>query len=190
MSYRHLVAFCISLWLTACAPVMEATRPDPVDLSQFAPGMDRMTVVGELGAPAATLPDGPLACDIYQLYTRGPDAVGKGAIAFGEAATDVLTLGLSEVLWTPIEAGTKNAKHTVAACYGPNGKLVSMKESGAVVTNAPTPVAPLPNAATPAPAMQPSAPAAASLSTAPHTPAARSAAVPDPTDCIAAECPH
>ncbi len=81
--------------LAGCAPVMEAERPDPADLSKFTPGEKRIDVVAELGNPAGSAPDGPQSCDIYKLYTSGPGAVGKGFIAAGEAAGDVLTLGLS-----------------------------------------------------------------------------------------------
>jgi hypothetical protein len=108
---------------------MEATRPDPVELSSFVPGEKRINVLAEVGSPIATTPDGGQSCDIYKLYTRGPGSAGKGAIAAGEVVGDVLTLGLSEVLFTPVEAATRNSKHTVLFCYGSDGKLVSARES-------------------------------------------------------------
>src|SRR5438552_3586183 len=105
------------LAITGCSPIMEATRPDPVDLSQLAVGEKKVDVVAALGAPTATLKDETDPCDVYKLYTRGLGGVGRGVAAAGEAATDVLTLGLTEVLWTPIEAGTRNKRHTVLICY-------------------------------------------------------------------------
>jgi hypothetical protein len=108
---------------------MEVMRPDPVDIHRFVPGEKRLHILAELGNPAATIPDGIKSCDIYKLYTHGPDSVGKGVIAAGEAATDVLTVGLSEVLWTPVEAATKNSKHTVLFCYDQDGRLLSADES-------------------------------------------------------------
>jgi hypothetical protein len=114
--------------LCSCAPVMEATRPDPVDLSQFVPGENRLNVIAEVGNPLATEKDGKQSCDVYKLFTHGPEAAGKGAIAAGEAVADVFTLGLTEVVFTPAEAATRNSKHTVIFCYE-NNKLVSVKES-------------------------------------------------------------
>ena len=114
---------------------MEATRPDPVDITQFAPGEKRISVLAEVGNPVATNADGANSCDIYKLYTRGPGSVGKGVIAAGEAVGDVLTLGLSEVLWTPAEAATRNSKHTVLFCYDGNTKLVSVQESDSHLDN-------------------------------------------------------
>lgn len=126
---RRSSALVACVLLSACGPVMEATRPDPVDISQFVPGEKRIKVLSEVGNPVTTSPDGSNSCDIYKLYTRGPGAVGKGVIAAGEAVGDVLTLGLSEVLWTPTEAATRNSKHTVLFCYDPSNKLVSVNES-------------------------------------------------------------
>ena len=128
-------ALAVCALLSACGPVMAATRPDPVDISQFVPGEKRIKVLAEVGSPLASNADGPNACDISELYTRGPGAVGKGAIAAGEAAADVLTLGLAEVLWTPAEAATRNSKHTVLFCYDRDSKLVSVEESESHVDN-------------------------------------------------------
>ncbi len=137
MAHKHicntwgqgLLALWIGLFFCGCSPVMEATRPTPVDTSQFAVGERRVQVVEAIGAPTANVKDGDQSCDVYKLYTRGPGGVGKGVIAAGEAAADVVTLGLAEVLFTPLEAGTRNAKHTVTFCYDKDGKLVSLHDA-------------------------------------------------------------
>jgi hypothetical protein len=85
--------------------------------------------MSELGNPVASTPDGDRSCDIYKLYTHGPNGAGKGVLAAGEAVADVFTLGLTEVLFTPVEAATRNSKHTVVFCYDGGSKLVSVKES-------------------------------------------------------------
>jgi hypothetical protein len=108
---------------------MEATRPDPVDISQVTAGETRTHVYSALGPPTATVKQGAGSCDIYQLYTRGPDGAGKGAIAAGEVVADVFTLGLTEVIFTPLEAGTRNRKHTVTDCYSSDDTLISQTES-------------------------------------------------------------
>lgn len=138
MAHSGFAVLTIALggWtLTGCGPVLEATRPDPVDLSKFVPGEKRTSVLAEVGGPVASSKDGDNSCDIYKLFTRGPDAVGKGAIAAGEVVADVFTLGLSEVVFTPAEAATRNSKHTVLFCYSSEEKLVSVKESDTHVDN-------------------------------------------------------
>lgn len=82
-----------------------------------------------IGAPTAKVKNGNQSCDIYKLYTRGLSNADKGFIAAGEGAADVVTLGLAEVVFTPIEAGTKDVKHTVTICYDKNGKLVSLHDA-------------------------------------------------------------
>jgi len=133
MRHNKLVTFGLVLTLSGfgCSVVMEATRPDPVDTSQIAVGESRMQVIGIVGAPAAQgVKDGNTSCDIYKLYTRGPNDIGKGAIATGEAVADFFTLGLTEIVFTPVEGATRNAKHTVTFCYDQNEKLVTMNDGG------------------------------------------------------------
>ena len=140
----------VAIMLGGCSTVMEAQRPDPVDLHRYAVGQRRIEVLSRLGPPASTLQDGPNSCDVYKLYTNGVSRVGKGAIIFTEAAADFFTLGLAEVVATPGEAATKNKLHTVLACYAPDQTLVSLMDegrtimtlpavAGASVTGAPTP---------------------------------------------------
>ena len=121
--------------LGACSPVMEANRPDPIDLKKFTPGERRFDVLAELGNPVASAPESDTSCDIYKLYTHGPEAAGKGAIAAGEIVADIFTIGLAEVIFTPVEAATRNSKHTVLFCYSQDNKLVSVKESETHVDN-------------------------------------------------------
>jgi hypothetical protein len=130
----RLVAAMLSCAVTSgCSVALEATRPDPVNLSSVPTGTDRLQVVGKLGAPVSTVKNGDQSCDVFSVYTRGPGAGGKAAIAAGEAVADVFTLGLSEVLFTPVEAGTRNEKHNVTACYDGNMKLVSLQDNGVPV---------------------------------------------------------
>jgi hypothetical protein len=148
-------AAALSLALCGCGPVMEANRPDPVDLSQFKPGEKRLEVVKVIGAPPATVPDGGKSCDVYKLYTHGPSSAGRAAAAFGEGVTDVFTLGLAEVIWTPVEAGTKNSLYTVTFCYQ-NEALVSVEEQKS--SSSPEPAAPAAvSASSPMPSPDPTA---------------------------------
>jgi hypothetical protein len=108
---------------------LEATRPTPVDLRQLAVGEERNKVIQTLGAATGTVTNNNDACDVYQLYTRGPDNASKAALATGEAVSDVLTLGLAEVVWTPVEVGTRNQRHTVVICYDGHQQVANIKQS-------------------------------------------------------------
>jgi hypothetical protein len=116
--------------VAACSVYMEATRPTPVDLTQYQEGMMRDSVLEKLGAPDSTaLESDGLSCDFYKLYTHGYGAGGKIPIAIAESAADFFTLGLAEVALTPTEGVTKNEKHPVTVCY--NGqKLARITDQG------------------------------------------------------------
>jgi hypothetical protein len=40
--------------------------------------------------------------------------------------TDVATLGLAEIIWSPVQASTRPRRHTVMFCYDHNERLLSM----------------------------------------------------------------
>jgi hypothetical protein len=118
--------FVVAYWLLG---ILEATRPDPVNLQTFYPGMNKIDVVAKLGNPTGSVKDANQNCDIYRLYTTGPDAIRRGAIAAGEVAADVFTLGLAEVATTPTEVATRNAQHTFLFCYTLDNKLGDIRDT-------------------------------------------------------------
>jgi hypothetical protein len=130
-----LVALCVS----GCGAVLEATRDTPVNLDHVAVGESRVNVMADLGAPLSSVKNGTNDCDVYKLCTEGPGAAGKGAIAAGEVVADIFTFGLTELIFTPVEAATRGCLHTVMACYGPDNKLASINVSEEPATAAGTP---------------------------------------------------
>jgi len=119
--------------LSGCSVYMEATRPTPVDLTQFSPDTSRDTVIERVGAPMATTKEASgESCDLYKLYTHGYGGGGRASIAFLEGAADVVTFGLAEAVSTPVEAATKNEPHPVTICYR-DAKLSKISEDGNVV---------------------------------------------------------
>ncbi len=133
MVKRATLAMAVAMALAGCSTVMEANRPDPVNLAKFQPGARRVDVIGSLGPAVSTVQDGGNSCDVYRLYTRGLNRVGKAGIILGEAAADVFTLGLAEAVTTSGEAATKNKLHTVMMCYSAANVLVSVSDDGTVV---------------------------------------------------------
>lgn len=132
------ISMAFVLALGGCSTVMEANRPAAVNLHKFYIDEKRFDVVANVGAPLASDKDGGRSCDVYKLYTHGVSDVGKGAIIVTEAAADVFTLGLFEVLATPGEAATKSKAHPVLFCYDTDGKLASVTEAGQLVAGSPS----------------------------------------------------
>ncbi len=117
--------------------MMEANRPSAVNISRYSVGEARLDVLSSLGAPTSTVKDGANSCDIYKLYTKGTSKAGKAGIILTEAAADFFTLGLAEAVATPAEAATKSNLHTVLICYDEREKLVSLRDEGRTVQEAP-----------------------------------------------------
>jgi hypothetical protein len=139
---KSRIALCAPLLaacLAGCGPVLEATRDTPVNLDHIAVGESRVNVISDLGAPLSSVKNGNNDCDVYKLCTEGPGGAGKAAIAAGEVIADVFTLGLTELIFTPVEAATRGCLHTVMACYGPDNKLASLNVSEEPSTDAGTP---------------------------------------------------
>ena len=130
LSFRLAALALVMTALSGCLVYMEATRPTPVDLSQFQPGDTRDSVIQKVGAPLTVSSEADGAsCDYYNLYTRGYGAAGKAGIALVEGAADVFTLGAAELLLTPVEFVSKNETHPVTFCYR-DGRLAQINEDG------------------------------------------------------------
>jgi hypothetical protein len=128
--HKCFVTSAVILSMGGCAPLMEASRPNPIDLSQFHPGDNRTSIVRILGPPITSDNDGKKWCDVYHLYTHGPNLARKSGISLLEVGADVFTLGLAEVVTAPLEAATENDRYPVTFCYSQGALLLSVDEGG------------------------------------------------------------
>lgn len=106
---RVLLWLCIVTtlpFLSACSVGMAMSGQENPDVSVLRVGSTRLDVERELGAPqnSRVLDDGGVEAT-YQ-YELGNEPSAGRAVAHG--ALDVLTLGLWEVVGTPIEASQGN----------------------------------------------------------------------------------
>ncbi|WP_346343742.1 hypothetical protein [Gluconobacter wancherniae] len=121
---KTLFSSSVFLLLAACGGGVPA--PEPVLLSQFNQNTDRFGVVSTVGKAEGTIQKNGRSCDIYKIYTTGLTAGGRAAMKAGEVVTSVATLGLAQVIWAPVKAGTRPQLHTVLFCFGSNDKLVDI----------------------------------------------------------------
>ena len=94
------------------------------DLGAVKVGASRGKVELQLGKPvrSASLDDGGRV-DIYQYEIGNEPSAGR---AVGHGVMDVLTLGIWEVVGTPIEA-FQGEKHEAAITYDQNDSVVNIK---------------------------------------------------------------
>lgn len=119
--------------LTACGSSTPA--PEPVLLSQFNANTDRFDIVSTIGRAEGTIQKNGRPCDIYRIYTSGLTSGGRAAMKAGEVLTSVATLGLAQVIWAPVKAGTRPQLHTVLFCYGRTDKLVDIYDTDPTSTH-------------------------------------------------------
>jgi hypothetical protein len=110
--------------IQACSVGMALSGSEAPDLSAIKVGATRGEVELHLGTPlqSDTLADGNRA-DVYE-YEIGnePDT----ARAMGHGVMDVLTLGIWEVIGTPIEA-SQGKKYRCTIIYGPDDRVVAIR---------------------------------------------------------------
>jgi hypothetical protein len=106
-----------------CSVYMAANQPDKKDVSVFNVGTPRTHVIAEAGIPRHTKEnsDGTLT-DTF-VFVQGYSSEAKVGRALFHGAADVLTLGLWEVVGTPIEAIADGTEVQVQVEYDANEKV-------------------------------------------------------------------
>jgi hypothetical protein len=98
------------------------------DLGAVRTGAARGEVELHLGSPVrSTLLDGGRRADVYQYEVGNEPSAGRAA---GHAAMDVLTLGIWEIVGTPIE-GVQGEKYTATIVYDESDRVVDLKTAKA-----------------------------------------------------------
>jgi len=125
---------------SGCSVAMAASgKPDP-NLSVIRVGASRGEVELQLGNPvASTHTPGGYRTDIYE-YKIGAQASPGRAVAHG--VMDVLTVGLWEVIGTPVEATQLGTKYRITLAYDENDRVLAVN---APVTGSPPASAPPPD---------------------------------------------
>ncbi len=128
---RYLIAIiclAITVMLSGCSVGMALSGEEDPDLSVLRVGASRGEVEMQLGRPAAEI----LADDGHTYatyaYSLGNKPSAGRAVAHG--VMDVLTLGLWEVVGTPVEAvAAKENEHAVVVVYDRNGMVVGVNQA-------------------------------------------------------------
>ena len=92
-----------------CSIGMALSGNEPKDTSVFYQGAERSFVFAKVGMPNAAVQDKDgLWIDTYYIVKGNEPSAGR---AIGHGVMDVLTLGLWEVIGTPIELAAGSEKH-------------------------------------------------------------------------------
>jgi hypothetical protein len=124
LASRLLVSMALLGSLSACSVGMALSGNENPDLGAIKVGASRGEVEMHLGNPknSTTLEDGRRV-DTYE-YEIGNEP--SAARAIGHGAMDVMTLGLWEVIGTPIE-GVQGERYDATITYDRDDKVVDLK---------------------------------------------------------------
>jgi outer membrane protein assembly factor BamE (lipoprotein component of BamABCDE complex) len=121
-----VLALCACLLLSSCAVVKATNQPDRKDLSVLRPGTDRARVIAELGKPVHSETKNGHKSDIFN-FVQGYSKTNKTLRALGHGVADVYTLGLWEVVGTPIEGVASGNRVEVVVNYDNHDQVSKIK---------------------------------------------------------------
>jgi len=117
-----LVMGSILLITSGCSVYMAAKQPGQKDLSVLKEGTPRSHVIAELGAPVWSGEKNGNKVDMFA-FTQGYSAGAKAGRAFFHGAADFFTLGLWEVIGTPVESVASGTDIKVEVTYDANDRV-------------------------------------------------------------------
>lgn len=119
---KSAIGVFICLFITGCAVGMAMSGKEQKDTSILFPGSPRQVVIAKLGPPETSTKDKEgNYVDSYLIIKGNAPSTGR-AVAHG--ALDVLTLGLWEVVGTPLEMGAGNEEASRYIIYYDNTEKI------------------------------------------------------------------
>jgi hypothetical protein len=118
------IASLLSIPLIGCSVHRAANQPSAKDTSVMSQGVHRDHLIAEFGAPISSeqLEDGRK--DIYS-FIQGYSKGNKAGRAFFHGAADLLTIGLWEIVGTPVEGTFDGKRMNVRVIYDENDLVKS-----------------------------------------------------------------
>lgn len=119
-----LLLLCALALIQGCSAIMAGEKQTRKDLSVIRIGGNRDDIVQVLGAPYMTTRTDDGGCkDIYKLVENAGTEETKTLAVVGHTAMDVVTLGLWEIVGTPLEIATREEATVFILYYDANYKL-------------------------------------------------------------------
>jgi hypothetical protein len=123
---RQLKAFVLlitaAFLFTGCSVYMAANQPPAKNIDLFKVGTPSSALLAEFGYPTSTETKDGKRYDIYR-FTQGYSGGAKAARAVGHGVASVLTLGLWEVIGTPVEAVNSGDLTAYEVGYGKDDRV-------------------------------------------------------------------
>ena len=118
-------ALVLLLATSACSVYKASTQPGYKDLTLLREGTPRALVISELGVPTLAEQKNGKKVEFYN-FKQGYRTGTKAARAVFHGAADVFTLGLWEVVGTPIESMVDGTDMSIEITYDETDRLENM----------------------------------------------------------------
>lgn len=125
-SGRVTIVTSLLLGASGCSVYMAATAPEERDLSVLKEGTPRNRVIAALGSPVLTSTKDGVTMDTFAFRQGHHRAVNTGR-AFIHGAADFFTLGLWEVIGTPVEIAVRGTDMRLEVTYDESDRVKSAK---------------------------------------------------------------
>lgn len=122
---RHIFKFALILSiyaLSGCSVYMAANQPPAKNIDLFKVGTPRSALLAEFGYPTSSEEKDGKKYDIFR-FTQGYSGGAKAGRAVAHGVASVLTLGLWEVIGTPVEAVNSGDLTAYEVGYGSDDRV-------------------------------------------------------------------
>jgi hypothetical protein len=116
----------LSTTLCGCSVYMAARQPDKKDVQLFNSGTPRSQVLAEFGVPAKTSIEDGQVCDTF-VFRQGYGKGAKWARGVFHGTADILSVGLWEMVGTPIELIADGEEVQLDVFYGQRQQVTAIK---------------------------------------------------------------
>lgn len=117
-----LFIIAAAILLSGCSVFMAAKQPDAKDISLFRLGTPRSMLLAEFGLPTTSEEHDGKKHEIFA-FTQGYSGGAKAGRAFFHGAADVVTLGLWEIVGTPVEGAFDGNEMAYEVTYDENRRV-------------------------------------------------------------------
>ena len=123
----RIIIVLLAVAIQACSVVQATSGPERKDLGVFEQGTHRDMVLAEMGQPVVTdIDDQGRKYDIFT-FKQGQHGASKAGRAFAYGVLAVATLGISEVVTSPIEGvAGKGAEMKIKVTYTANKEVLEV----------------------------------------------------------------
>jgi hypothetical protein len=111
--FLALVCVC---FLCSCSVFMAATQPDKKDLAILKPGVHQSVIRSEFGVPVWQGEEDGAPVDLFS-FKQGYSKWAKAGRALFHGTADLFTIGIWEIVGTPIEVFESGKDSTVKVFY-------------------------------------------------------------------------